>query len=227
LPQVFITLTFNDTWDWDEFQRILRNAPSRFPSENPWAGVEYYYERILNFKNKFLKNPTARFGEMLERFEFQLRGAIHSHWLLWSEKPISQLMEENYIRADITDPIREPQLHALVMKYQIHRCWVNICGGPEVNGKCSKGFPCDVSETTHHEPGNKRYTYARGENDVWVSPYNPEPLLIWNGHCNVQYVTSEGLAAYITKYVTEGEPLSLLVNDGDGPTGLRRCSNTS
>jgi hypothetical protein len=25
-----------------------------------WAGVEYYYGIILNFKNKFLKHPTAR-----------------------------------------------------------------------------------------------------------------------------------------------------------------------
>jgi hypothetical protein len=73
LPQLFITLTFNN--DWDEFQNILRNASSRLPSENPWSGVEYYYERILNFKNKFLKNPVARFGkilELIERFEFQL-----------------------------------------------------------------------------------------------------------------------------------------------------------
>jgi Helitron helicase-like domain at N-terminus len=107
LPQLFVTLTFNDTWS--EFQTILWNAPSMFPSENPWAGVEYYYERILNFKNKFLKNPTARFGKMLElieRFEFQLRGAIHSHCLLWTEKSTDQLIRENYIRADIPDPVR-------------------------------------------------------------------------------------------------------------------------
>jgi hypothetical protein len=75
-----------------------------------------------------------------------------------------------------------------------------------------------MSDTTHHEPGKSRYTYARGENDVWVSPYNPELLLIWEGHCNVQYVTSEGLAAYITK----GEPLSTLVNNGEGTTALQR-----
>jgi hypothetical protein len=60
------------------------------------------------------------------------------------------------------------------------------------------------------------------ENDVWVLPYNPELLLIWEGRCNVQYVTSEGLAAYITKYVTKGEPLSMLVNNGEGTTALQR-----
>jgi hypothetical protein len=113
LPQLFITLTFNDAWA--EFQTILRNDPSRFPSENPWAGVEYYYERILNFKNKFLKNPTARFGKMLElieRFEFQLRGAIHSHCLLWTEKSTDQLIRENYIRADFKFRPVDPQVLA-------------------------------------------------------------------------------------------------------------------
>jgi hypothetical protein len=157
--------------------------------------------------------------ELIERFEFQLRGAIHSHCLLWTEKPIPQLIRENYIRADIPDPTKEPRLHELVMKYQIHRCRTNICGGPGINGKCSKGFPCDVSDTTHHEPGKSRYTYARGENDLWVSP---ELLLIWEGHCNVQYVTNEALAAYITKYVPKGEPLSTLVNNGEGTTALQR-----
>jgi hypothetical protein len=31
LPQIFLTLTFNDSWD--EFEEILQNATSRFPSK--------------------------------------------------------------------------------------------------------------------------------------------------------------------------------------------------
>lgn len=41
-------------------------------------------------------------------------------------------------------------------------------------------------------------------------PYNAELLLLWNGHCNSQFVKDDGLAAYISKYVTKGEPTSLL-----------------
>jgi hypothetical protein len=159
--------------------------------------------------------------ERIERFEFQLRDAIYSHCLFWCEKPVDQLIGEGYIHADIPDAIKEPRLHALVMKYQIHKCQTNICSGPGINGKCTKGFPCKISEITYHKSGNSRYTYARGENDVWVSPYNAELLLIWEGHCNVQYVTSEGLAVYIIKYVTKGKPLSLLVNNGDKTTALQ------
>jgi hypothetical protein len=41
-------------------------------------------------------------------------------------------------------------------------------------------------------------------------PYNAELLLLWEGHCNIQFVTSEGLLAYIVKYITKLEPNSLL-----------------
>lgn len=50
----------------------------------------------------------------------------------------------------------------------------------------------------------------------------PNFCSFWDGHCNVQYVTNEGLAAYITKYVTKGEPLSMLVNNGDESTASQR-----
>jgi hypothetical protein len=173
-------------------------------------------ERIHNLKSKFWKGKSghAKFGtlkELIERFEFQLRGAIHSHCLLWTEKSIVKLLADGFVRADISDPEKEPELHSLVMKYQIYKCKDNICGGPGRYGKCSKGFPADVSGSTFYQTGNPRYTYARTEADVWVVPYNAQLLLIWEGHCNVQFVTSQGLASYVTKYVTKNEPLSTVL----------------
>jgi hypothetical protein len=216
LPQLFVTLTFNESWP--EFEHILRRTTTRLPSNHPWEGVQYFYERIHWLKEKFWRTPLAKIGklrELVERYEFQLRGAIHTHWLLWTEKQIDQLIEEGFIRADIPDPEREPKLYALVKKYQIHVCKDNICGGPGRKGKCSKGFPCDVSDRTYHQDRNPRYTYKRGPEDRMVSPYNAEMLLLWEGHCNVQYVTSEHLAAYVTKYVTKNEPLSMVYTGGD------------
>jgi hypothetical protein len=43
-----------------------------------------------------------------------------------------------------------------------------------------------------------------------VVPYNAKLLLLWEGHCNVQYCTGTGLASYISKYVTKAEPKSLV-----------------
>jgi hypothetical protein len=216
LPQLFVTLTFNESWL--EFQDILNG---RIPSNHPWEGVQYYYERIQNLKAKFWKTPASKQGklrELIERYEFQLRGAIHSHCLLWVGMTISELLAQGFIRADIPDPVREPRLYELVMKYQIHKCKAKICGGIGRYGKCDKGFPADTSTRVWHKEGNPCYHYKRGPGDVWVVPYNPELLLIWEGHCNVQYVTSQGLAAYITKYVTKGEPLSLVNMDATSRT---------
>jgi hypothetical protein len=52
-----------------------------------------------------------------------------------------------------------------------------------------------------------------------IVPYNASLLLLYEGHCNVQFCTSGGLAAYISKYVTKSEPKSLVkVNGGNHVT---------
>lgn len=84
--------------------------------------------------------------------------------------------------------------------------------GPQApTGQCRKGFPAPLSSRTYQEEGNLRCTYKRvSETDQWVVPYNAKLLLLWEGHCNVQYCTGTGLASYISKYVTKAEPKSLL-----------------
>jgi len=131
------------------------------------------------------------------------------------------MISEKFIRADIPDPNIEPELYRLVMQYQVHECKTHICGGPGAgqDGKCKKGFPCDIAEYTHHRRGDKRYTYERTERDLYVSPYNAELLLLWEGHLNVQYVTDAQLVAYMIKYITKVEPYSLLANP-DGRTRM-------
>jgi hypothetical protein len=88
------------------------------PSDFPWEAVRLYYERIYHLKTKFWKTPAAQFGdlkEMVTRMEFQLRGAIHSHIMLWVSKTIPQMINEKFIRADIPDPNIEPELYHLVI----------------------------------------------------------------------------------------------------------------
>ena len=211
---LLLSLTFHNSWE--EFTAILPNPGNPMPSNHPWEGVQMFYERLHNLKNKFWKTSHAGFGELQEsiiRIEFQLRGAIHAHCMLWVEKSVEEMIAEGYIRADRPDPQKEPILAQLVDLYQTHHCKPHICGGPGAgrDGKCKKGFPAEPSDHTYHRLGDKRYTYQRTENDVWIVPYNAALLLLWEGHCNVQYVTDDGLIAYIVKYVTKTEPSSLLV----------------
>ena len=231
LPQLFVTLTFSESWpDFRcRIERALqflnsftsRPQPSQhpLPTDFPWEAVEFYYERIYHFRRYFLSIPSAsgyrRLRESVMRFEFQLRQAIHTHMLLWVERSIPELIQCNYIRADVPDPVNEKQLYDLVIAHQIHTCQLHLCGKPpkhdNVNDPCKKGFPQPLSMTCYHPPGELRYRYARFKpTDQYVVPYNPRFLLIWKAHINVQYVTSEGLTKYVTKYVTKSEPISIV-----------------
>jgi hypothetical protein len=216
IPTLFVTITFNERWE--PYTRILAHGrqDAGIPSDRPWEAVQYYYERLYWLKKRFLRNPElSRYGalkEIVQRQEFQLRGAIHSHCLLWCGKSTRDLIEQSYVRADLPDPEAEPLLHSLVQKYQIHTCRDDICGGPQApTGQCRKGFPAPLAAATSQVTGQLRYTYQRlTEADRYVVPYNAELLLFWDGHCNVQYCTSTGLAKYISKYVTKSEPNSLV-----------------
>lgn len=148
----------------------------------------------------------------MERHEFQLRGAIHTHSLLWTEFDQSELIGKAFIRADIPDPEMESELYELVLMHQIHHCHIHLCGRDDtMTGPCRKGFPAELSPITFQKPGEVRYTYRRlTEADQYVVPYCPQLLLLWQAHCNVQYCTSGGLAKYISKYVTKAEPKSLV-----------------
>ena len=219
LPSLFITVTFSERWE--QFQQILHRiaGPSFLPTDHPWEAVEYYYERMYHLRNSFFNEPRYNgFGKLLEsviRHEFQLRQAIHSHLLLWVEKTIVKLIEENYICADIPDRHTEPMLYELVIQHQIHTCKPHLCGGQvgqnSMSRPCKKGFPQPLSEYTYHHEGELRYRYRRvTPADQFIVPYNPQLLLIWGAHINVQYVTSSGLSKYVTKYVTKAEPKSIV-----------------
>ena len=41
-------------------------------------------------------------------------------------------------------------------------------------------------------------------------PYIPQFLLIWKAHINIQYITSESLTKYVTKYVSKPKPMSIV-----------------
>jgi len=218
IPTLFITVTFSERWPG--YKNILQSQGSKdtMPSNRPWDAVQYYYERWNILKRDLLRSaPVSGFGrlnEMVERYEFQLRGAIHTHSLLWTEFSINELIKLNYIRADLPHPLMEPELYKLVQLHQIHKCSSDLCGRSMEDPDyptCRKGFPAQLSSITHQRPGELRFTYRRTkEEDKWIVPYSPQLLLLWQAHCNVQYCTSGGLAKYISKYVSKAEPKSTM-----------------
>ena len=216
LPQLFLTLTFSERWV--EYQEILKNTGggNTTPSNRPWEAFQYYHYRWQSLKEILLRKPKVseyvELKELIERLEFQNRGAIHTHGLLWTAKSIEEMIAEDYVRADLPDPETEPELHELVRQQQTHNCRNDLRRKSldkdlEV---CHKGLPAPLSDVTHRVGDNLRYNYKRTkEADRWRSPYNAVILWIWRAHMNIQYCTSAGLVSYVSKYVAKPEPKNL------------------
>lgn len=215
LPQIFYTMTMAED-KWPHLHEILRHTDNQntLPSNRPLHTYLFYCNYLTNIRNKLWKHPTlSRWGKwehFFERDEFQNHGSIHTHGFAYTEKKIPELIYLNMLRADLPDPISEPELYTLVSTFQIHHC-DRRCGGPTLNGTlCSKGFPQPLSERTYYSPNTLRYIYRRTKTeDRMVVPYHPETLLVWRAHINFQYITSTGFAKYITKYITKPEPSEL------------------
>src|ERR1043165_1321839 len=106
----------------------------------------------------------------------------------------------------MSDLLYEPELYSAVIANQIHTC-NEKCQGPAVPGQtCKKGFPRPFNQTTHYKEGNSRYVYkCLTEEDLWVVPYHPATLLLWDAYMNAQYITDKGFARYMSKYIMKRE----------------------
>lgn len=95
-------------------------------------------------KERFFHRKSSKFGklkELVERIEFQQRGTIHAHMLLWTEKTIKELIDEHYIRTDIPDPDEEPELHRLVWHIKYILVLRNAAKKETVMGSAIKDSP--------------------------------------------------------------------------------------
>lgn len=151
--------------------------------------------------------------------EYQKRGLPHAHCIFWLDDQNMLNGPEDidrFIRADIPDPVTEPRLHALVIKYMMHGpCTSNRSCMQKDGVKCSKGYPKPFSEKTELIPGkfpqykrpdNGRFVMVNGVmlTNQHVVPYNPLLLLTFDCHINVEWCASLFAIAYIMKYICKG-----------------------
>jgi len=200
VPTYFLTLTAND--NWPELRWLTEDQPA----------IRHPYESTICFLNRFtmlsewLWGRHCIFGKVdahWYRLEFQHRGSLHVHILLWAAKdakPPSEVICATVPTAEEDDELRE-----LVLTYQIHQC-SERCWKPGTE-TCRYGFPDALRpQDTLNEAGD-RYLYRRlKEEDRRVSPYARELLALWVGNMNLQCVTVGGMVRYLTKYVAKMEP---------------------
>lgn len=238
-PTFFVTLTQNDASA--EIQSMFKEGDKIFVASqhgifsqpitkkgrpvvnNPFESVLYMYKYLKDFIDKFIKDSNSPFGKNKKYFiraEYQGRGAVHYHILLWSE---NETYDEITVvcaempRGEKFDDGKYDEytelLRKMVRTFNTHKCSANcykVVKGRAYRKKeenvCKYGFPFKKTSVEYLEQTGKRYHYVRRQNeDLNIVPYNRELMLHGYRHHNVQKVGPEFKLDYICKYVTKPE----------------------
>ncbi|XP_020963329.1 uncharacterized protein LOC110264976 [Arachis ipaensis] len=210
-PNYFITITCNP--EWDEIKRLLHGTGLKAEDRPDIAS------RIFNVCT----------------VEFQKRGLPHAHILLFMQpqyKPKSPDDIDSVISAEIPDKTNMPRLYAAVEKFMVHGpCGRHNISSPcMINGRCSKFFPKPFRNRTIIDEGGF-LKYKRLDNghtitkknaildNSYIVPYNPDLLLKYGCHINVEHTCQTSSIKYLFKYVRKGNDrvtASFYQTSGDG-----------
>ncbi|XP_016172826.1 uncharacterized protein LOC107615242 [Arachis ipaensis] len=232
-PSYFITITCNPKWD--EIKRLLHGTVLKAEDRLDIASRIFSIkldELISDFKNeRFFGNIFAYVCTV----EFQKRGLPHAHILLFMQpqyKPKSPDDIDRVISAEIPDKTNMPRLYAAVEKFMVHGpCGRHNISSPcMINGRCSKFFPKPFSNRTIIDEGGFP-KYKRLDNghtitkknavldNSYIVPYNPDLLLKYGCHINVEHTCQTSSIKYLFKYVRKGNDrvtASFYQTSGDG-----------
>ncbi|XP_057747773.1 uncharacterized protein LOC130966969 [Arachis stenosperma] len=152
--------------------------------------------------------------------EFQKRGLPHAHMLLWlNEESNLQSVEivDEFICAELPNPLKFPALYNVVTKYMIHGPYGRLRPSSPCmkDGKCSKFYPKRfVDQTSFDEDGypiyrrrNMGVTVKINNVDIdnrFVVPYNPQLLMKYQAHINLEFYNKSNINKYLFKYINKG-----------------------
>eukprot|EP00795_Rhopilema_esculentum_P010080 gene10080-18729_t len=188
----FVTLTQND--NWPEIQNHIINGPghvqpmidvdSEYKLRDIHPSREYSIETVTAYSNRFklckekvINNSNGPLGTVIDWWdckEFQGRGAIHNHMLVWCEEKT-------------------------IPDHMVYRCRKDKCftsSHDKPLRKCKYGFPYPVQEEERlNNAGNRFLPRRRCHEDILVVSYNQEILYLCGAHMNIQEVTAESHVA--------------------------------
>eukprot|EP00834_Sanchytrium_tribonematis_P006286 NODE_448_length_7291_cov_0.696329.p1 type:complete len:1125 gc:universal NODE_448_length_7291_cov_0.696329:2757-6131(+) len=226
-PHLFLTLncdelTYSNLHAYvHQHGTINPNNADNWHVGNPVLCNHYCYERLNAMILDITKHGYCGYSVIhyFKRYEFQMRGTVHAHVLLWLENPndSNNDLDFNYllntISGQLPDIRVDPYLFYLVNRYQRHThgdyCW------PQDSRSCRFGFPKREIDSNFFDFVRNQYHLKRTEDDIFINAYNPEILKKWRSNMDIKLVTSELVARYITKYCTKEEPFSVIRDTRD------------
>lgn len=233
IPDFFLTLTAHDGWPqlqstlkdgWGasaqqtDTQDLASALSDRQPvGRKPHVSVlaaEKRYEWFMSILRSPTGGPLGIVEDLIMKKEYQRRGAVHWHILLWvkpNSSPNHAVMAE-LPRSSDTNNKCAAYLRKLVQHFQAHKtCHPSRCfrgSHGKTLSKCKYGFPFDVPNNTLCLDNDcVRYLYTRRhQEDTLIVPYNPEIAILWGAAHNVQRVSKHGFEMYLAKYISKPEP---------------------
>ena len=230
-PDVFLTMTCNPRWP--EIQESL--LPGQRAQDRPDL-----CNRVFRMKHKLLMvhlkedEPFGRIVADVSVIEFQKRGLVHAHIILFLHEEAKRSLEnpeqvDKVISAEIPRQ-DDPILRQAVIKHLIHRpCTHDSNARCLRDGKCSKRFPKAFRVETGSNEGDYYVSYRRrshsqggekakisfiapgvGKKEIevdnsWIVPHSPELIRKFNCHLNAELCISHvGSIKYLFKYVCKG-----------------------
>ena len=217
IPNLFVTISM-DHKD-KECEEFVKNTFC-INNEVSWVKdvVEYsiFFKKKIDFIRAHFKNKNKHniFGKIIaycDTIEYTSSGIPHLHALLWLSNEFRQsasIEHNNFVFARISNPRVEEdkELNLLIKKYQMHT-WLrekcNIKKNGQIVNYWLNGFPFKEIQNDWVDQNSNRILYKRIKGDENVVPYNPELLKLMRWHTNVQIVSSDTVAVYLSKYITK------------------------
>ncbi|KAK3894117.1 hypothetical protein Pcinc_002135 [Petrolisthes cinctipes] len=230
IPHYFITLIANRKWPGmtSEF------FDGQIAADHPDLAARYWELVVKDLIDQL--NNVGVFSRVTAVVEYQKRGLLHIHLLLWvqdKDKPRLETIDDT-ISAEIPDKNKDPKLHDLVLSKMIN----GPCSALNPSSPCMKsgrhnknylksfqtqtvlnedGYPNDRQRST--EQGeftgtiqmcvNGKYRDVEIDNRC-VVPYNEYLLLSYKSHCDVEIAMSKTSIKYVISYLTKGPYMAII-----------------
>ena len=214
-PTVFLTMTANP--EWADVRRALRNGCK-------WYQDPHTVNRIFKQKlEAFLDNLRAGkyFGGRTPDYiqyciEFQKRGLPHCHCLvrLSGNQPSTPAAVDEIVSCSIPERCDEAcgqcgkcRLRKAVLEHMVHRCYPARCFKKK---RHEQRRDTDEKKCNYHFPFKPQQQSSLGERGRWllrrqpgeerIVGYNPQLLLEFDCHFNVDIASSSRCVFYLRKY---------------------------